>query len=49
MIDHKVAAKEFLDLAETCIDGYQHLTVSNLIAMAQVHATLANINLGGKS
>lgn len=41
MNDHKSAAKEYLDLAETCIHGYQHLSVSNLIAMAQVHATLA--------
>ncbi|MCW2092461.1 UNVERIFIED_ORG: hypothetical protein M2328_005741 [Rhodococcus erythropolis] len=41
MSDHKSAAKEYLDVAETCIHGYQHLSVSNLIAMAQVHATLA--------
>lgn len=42
-VDHVAAAREYIDLAETCIDGYQHLSVSDLIAIAQVHATLATV------
>lgn len=34
-------AVEHLDLARDCIDGYQHLSTSDLIGIAQVRATLA--------
>ncbi|MHD0300865.1 hypothetical protein RCF19_33785 [Rhodococcus qingshengii] len=40
-VDDVAAAREFIDLAQTYINGYQHLTVADLIAIAQVHATLA--------
>ena len=40
-VDHAKRANEYIDLAEKCINGYEHLSVSDLIALAQVHATLA--------
>lgn len=44
-VDHAKQALEYLDLAETLINGYQHLATSDLIAIAQVHATLAVLEI----
>jgi hypothetical protein len=41
MSDNVKAAWEHLQLADMYPDGYRHLTTSNLIAIAQVYATLA--------
>jgi hypothetical protein len=41
MTDHVHAAIENLTLADMYPDGYRHLTTADLIAIAQVHATLA--------
>ena len=38
--DYKIEADKYLDLALTCRNGYEHLTNADVIALAQVNATL---------
>ena len=38
--DYKIEADKYLDLALTCRNGYEHLTNADVIAIAQVNATL---------
>ncbi|MEU2002015.1 hypothetical protein ACH47B_13070 [Rhodococcus sp. NPDC019627] len=37
----KANAIELLGMSDSCINGYQHLSTEDLIAQAQVNATLA--------